>query len=242
MAWLKLTYQPTALFSLKPSWATSTGGKSLLLPSPYAFKMGLLDAAIRTSGLEQAKIAWPMICRLDVGIQLPDQITVTNLFGRILREKEIKTKKEEKPAKIAEAIAQGQWPFQHTIGFREYVYFRDPIVIAVGGDLVSSEVEHLKFWALQLNYLGKRGGLIQLLEMSDIEEDDLQYFVLLTQEQASFNIGGLIQQLDDCDPKMKFEEADIYNTKRPKRITRNIVIPYQIEKSSRSYTLYALTN
>ncbi len=90
MEWLTTTYQPTTLFSLKPSWATSTGGKSLLLPSPYAFKMALLDAAIRTSGLAVGEAAWPWLRDLHMAVRLPEQVTVTNLFGRILREKEIK--------------------------------------------------------------------------------------------------------------------------------------------------------
>ena len=109
--WLEVVYQPTTLFSLKPSWATSTGGKSLLLPTPYALKMGLLDAAIRTSGLNVGQAAWPWLCRLEIGIDLPPQIVVTNLFAKILRVKEIKSKASEKPKAIAKAKAKGQWPF-----------------------------------------------------------------------------------------------------------------------------------
>ena len=47
--WLIAEYQPVSLFSLKNSLATSSGGKSLLVPTPYAFKMALLDAACRFS-------------------------------------------------------------------------------------------------------------------------------------------------------------------------------------------------
>ncbi len=37
---------------------------------------------------------------------------------------------------------------------------------------------------------------------------------------------------------MKFFEVDIYNSKRPLRITRHIVLPYRLTKSSRAYSLY----
>src|SRR5215813_6047911 len=45
--WLVFRYAPVALFSLKMSRATSTAGKTLLIPTPYAVKMAFLDAALR---------------------------------------------------------------------------------------------------------------------------------------------------------------------------------------------------
>ena len=106
MAWLEAIYEPTTLFSLRPSWATSSGGKSLLLPSPYAVKMAVLDVALRTSGLAKAEKEWPWIRDLSLGIQLPSQIVVTNLFVKVLRLR-------RKPAPSGSADAG---PFQKTIG------------------------------------------------------------------------------------------------------------------------------
>ncbi len=45
--WLTSEYVATALSSLKASSATSSGGKALLAPTPYALKMALLDVACR---------------------------------------------------------------------------------------------------------------------------------------------------------------------------------------------------
>jgi len=45
--WLLAEYQPTALFSLKISSATSSVGKTLIVPTPYSIKMALVDAAFR---------------------------------------------------------------------------------------------------------------------------------------------------------------------------------------------------
>lgn len=83
--WLIAEYQPTALFSLKPAWATSSGGKSLLVPTPYALKMALLDAACRTAGVATAREAWPWLRDLVVGLEPPERMVVTNLFTRILK-------------------------------------------------------------------------------------------------------------------------------------------------------------
>ena len=47
--WLLAIYEATTLFSLKTSDATSSGGRTLLAPTPYAIKMGLLDAAYRSA-------------------------------------------------------------------------------------------------------------------------------------------------------------------------------------------------
>ena len=235
MNWLQATYQPTTLFSLKPSWATSSGGKSLLLPSPYALKMGLLDAAIRVDGWTQAEEAWSWLRQLEIGIQLPDQIVVSNVFAKILRIKEIKTKASEKPAAIAKAKAQGQWPFQSTIGYREYVYFPDAIHLALGTS--ADHVPLLTKWLLNLTYLGKRGGFMQLMGLPTAVSD-ITHYTLLTQEMTIFPVHGLMQRIDDCDPKMKLDNANIYTKKRPKRITRDVALPYRLKKSSRSYSLY----
>lgn len=236
MEWLAVRYQPTTLFTLKPSWATSTGGKTLLLPSPYALKMALLDVAIRTNGLKAGIDAWHWLRELALGIQLPPQIVVTNLFGRILRQKEIKSKASEKPAKIAEAMAQKQWPYQHSIGFREYAYFAEPWQLSIGYNDVA-HTNQLALWLAQINYLGKRGGFVQLLEPPRVPSEPTNYTVL-TQDQIGFPLQGLIQALDDCDPKMTFTHANIYDKKRPKRITRHIVLPYTIKRSSKAYTWY----
>ncbi len=97
----------------------------------------------------------------------------------------------------------------------------------------------LSFWLLQISYLGKRGGLWQLLEAPrPLPPTDHHRYTSLTKEQTAFNAQGMIQAVDDCDPKMKFAEANIYDSARPKRITRHIVIPYSIHRSSKSYTLY----
>ena len=53
---------------------------------------------------------------------------------------------------------------------------------------------------------------------------------------------GLFQMLDNCNPKMTFEHADIYSGKRitlgKERVLHHVVLPYRLTRSSRSYSLY----
>lgn len=227
MHWLEVTYQPTTLFSLKPSWATSSGGKSLLLPTPYSVKMALLDVAIRTSGLEAAKDAWPWLRDLDLSIRLPSQIVVTNLFARILRKRRGKS-----PA----------GPFQRTIGYREYVHYPGPLNLALGVAEEGHQAQ-LAAWLLQINYLGKRGGFMQPLGEASRRPDDND-FLRLTEDPTEIDPRGIVQQLDDCGHRMTFEHADIYSGKSIRtdvatgRIVRHVILPFRLARSSKSYTLY----
>lgn len=235
MMWLEAIYQPTALFSLRPSWTTSSGGKSLLLPSPFALKMALFDAAFRTTGWAQAKDAWPWIRNLDIGIRLPRHILVTNLFIRILRVKEIKTAASGKESAITKAKEDQSWPFARTIAYREFVFH--PGVISLAIAVPNTYAAQLADWLTQINYLGKRGGFVQLMALPrPIANAD--GYTLLTGQADSFPLAGIVQQLDDCDPQMTFEEANIYESRKPKRVVRHIVLPYRLARSSRAYSLY----
>jgi hypothetical protein len=225
MTWLKATFSPTSLFSLKPSWATSTGGKTLLVPSPYSIKMALLDAVLRTEGLDRGTAVWPIIRDLKISMSLPKHLVVTNLFTKVL-------KIRRNPAAEGSADAG---PFQKSIGYREYVFLSDDLTLMF--EIGEEQLSDISKWLTHVTYLGKRGGFMQLRKVAQVETLDSSY-THLTQEAETFQVNGLMQQLEDCDPKMKFDEADIYSSKRPKRITRSIILPFKISKSSRSYTMY----
>jgi len=230
-SWLIAEYQPTALFSLKPAWATSSGGKSLLVPTPYAIKMALLDAACRTAGVAVAKEAWPWLRDLTVALRPPERVVVTNLFTRIL-------KPRRTPAKPG---TQHAGPLGKTIGFREYVYFDGPLRVALGGTL--TDPARLEGWLLQINYLGKRGGFVQLLGLPTPAETLPPGFIVVDGDPArSFLADGIIQQLDDCDASLTFEKANIYSGKNirlgKERVLRHIVLPYRLVRSSKGFSFY----
>jgi hypothetical protein len=229
--WLIAEYQPTALFSLKPAWATSSGGKSLLVPTPYAIKMALLDAAFRTAGVTAAQAAWPWLRDLVVALRPAERVIVTNLFTKIL-------KPRRTPAGPG---TQHAGPLGKTITFREYVHFDGALGIALSGGAI--EQARLAEWLLNVNYLGKRGGFVQLLRPPAAAEDLPPEFVVVNgAPERPFLADGIIQQLDDCDPSLTFEKADVYSGKGVKlgkeRVLRHVVLPYRLARSSKSFSLY----
>ena len=233
--WLAARYQPTTMFSLKPASATSSGGKTLLCPTPFALKMALLDVAIRTQGLERGEVLFKTICQLRIALKPPEQTVVNNTFTKILR-----------PHKSGPKDANGtglMTPMGNTIAFREYVSFHGEMVLIFQG----MPAEELSPLLLNLNYVGKRGGFLQLLappELKTWTDDALKTngYTLLTEPATEFSVNGLLQLLDDCGPKMTFAHANIYSGTRitlgKERILHHVVLPYRLVRSSKGYSYY----
>jgi hypothetical protein len=222
--WIIAQYQPTSFFSLKPNTATSSGGKTLIVPTPFAIKTALLDAAIRTQGIAQGKALFADLRDLEIAVRLPRRIVVNNTFNRVLR--------------AARSPSPGQWPYQHTIAFREYVQFEGLLDLAFQG----MDPNTLTSLLAQINYLGKRGGFIQLRERPhdvDVLPDD---FTLLTTGYGDQFPLGTLQVVDDWGDKLTFDRVNVYSEKRitagSHRIFHHVVLPHQPEQSSRNYTLY----
>jgi hypothetical protein len=252
--WMIARYLPVAPFSLKPAAATSSGGKSLLVMTPYAVKMALLDVAIRQSGLEAGEALFPQLRDLSIALAPPQDILVFRTFSKIWRPVESKDAKkadETREAfearlqeKITERWERGQYPFYSTISFREYVSYREAFQIAFampdGGDL---PVELARLLT-GINYMGKRGGFVQLLEPPLlVDQLDERLFVQLTVDGLSnFLIDGTLQVLDDCAQSLTFSRANIYSRERitvgKERLFRHVVLPYRLHRSSRSYSWY----
>ena len=229
--WLIAEYEAVTLFSLKLSTATSSGGKTLLVPTPYALKMALLDSACRTLGVKQAESVWDQIRDLHVAIRPAAKVVVTNLFQRIL-------KPYKNPPK--EGTPDSFGPFQRTIGYREYAQLVGPMAVAL--ELSEAQKETFVDLLLNISYFGKRGGFMQLVRTPLFIEELPSQFIDATIQQTSFAVFGTLQVLDDCAPSLSFEKANIYSGVNLKkdidRITRNIILPYHMTRSSKSFSLY----
>lgn len=239
MQWLIARYQPTSLFSLKHGDATSTGGKSLLVPTPFAIRMALLDVAIRTEGVEAGPDAFGLIRSLRIAMRPPAHAAVASIFVKVL-----------KPERDAEARGR---EMQQTIAFREYVHLAGEMALAFGAD--AATLVAITPWLAQLNYFGKRGGFCQLLEpphLVSIEGYELPSgFVELigpdlmhVARPDAFPL-GVIQRLDDWGDSLTFAKADIYNRDAKAKISlgsdrvrMDVILPYRLAHSSRGYTLY----
>lgn len=238
MDWLIARYQPVGLFSLKHGEATSTGGKSLLIPTPFAVRMALLDVAIRTEGVAIAAHSFERIKSLRLAIRPPDYAAVSGLFGKIL--------KPERKKDTDRAMTP-------TIAFREYVHLWGELSLAFGGE--SPVQERIYPWLAQISYLGKRGGFVQLIEpprqIATEDQESPHGFILLDGSElrnggqlTQFPL-GLVQRLDDWGPEMTLKKADVYHRSRKgkirlgqDRVRLDVILPYQMVRAGRGFTLY----
>ncbi len=238
--WIVARYLSVAPFSLKPAVATSSGGKTLLVPTPYAIKMALLDVAIRTFGLAGGESLFSSLRDLSISLELPQDLMVIKGFSKIQRP--LKDKGDEQ--KVSDAQARGHWPMQPTIAYREYVYYRDAFQLAFTASEDQPPLLELQQLLLSINYLGKRGGFVQIMEPPhQVEQLPGDRFVELTPDSLrSFHSNGTLQMLDDCDKSLTFQRANIYSPERitlgKERILRHVVLPYRLLRSSRSYSWY----
>lgn len=252
--WMMARYLPIAPFSLKPANSTSSGGKTLLAPTPYAIKMALLDVAIRNWGLAEGERLFSFLRDLRIAISLPHDLVVMKGFSKIRRPVESKDaqKKEETREeferrlyeKQTERREQGQYPLYSTIAYREYVFYRDPFALALTDQDEEALQSTLPSLLTRINYFGKRGGFVQVLDLPQGQEmlPPEQFIELTSPEQHTFYLGGTLQMLDDCGQSLTFQRANIYSAERvtltKERVVRHIVLPYQLLRSSRSYSWY----
>jgi len=234
--WVIAEYSPTTLFSLRPANATTSGGKTLITPTPFALKMALIDAAIRVHGKAAGERWFPKIRDLRISIALSEHITVINTFVKILRPH------KNGPKDVSGTGLSG--PMGSTIAYRELVQFGGTLQIAFQDISIKGDILPLANLLLQVNYLGKRGGFMQLMNLQQSEQLSSNFITLNDGSNGAFPLNGVLQMLDDCGPKMTFEHADIYSSKSISinksngRIFHATVLPYQVMSSSRGYTLY----
>lgn len=155
--WLVVEYQPTALFSLKISSATSSVGKTLVVPTPYSIKMAFVDAGFRF-GLTQEQCADLLrsLVPIDVRIAPSESTVVTHTF--------VKVRQESRKADPLQ-------PYDSTIAYREVAYHLGSWLwafdLAGGNDTLAARLVDL---APHVNYIGKRGSFVQFLHFSRASE------------------------------------------------------------------------
>lgn len=237
MRWLIARYQPVSLFSLKHGEATATGGKSLLVPTPFAIRTALLDAAIRVRGVTHGPQAFEVIKALQLALQPPQRAAVTNLFVKILKPERDETRGRA---------------MQQTIAFREYVHLEGTLALALGGEPV-----HLRQVASllpHLSYLGKRGSFFQLLappeEVKTADAQPPAGFTALVAWDRPIEEGasppafplGFIQRVDDWGADLTFETVNIYTGDKIRlgreRVRFDVVLPFRLVRAGRGFTVY----
>lgn len=237
MHWVITRYQPVGLFSLRHGEATSTGGKSLLVPTPFAIRTALLDAAIRVRGVAYGPRAFEAIKALRLALCPPRRAAVTGLFTKVL-----KPEREE---------ARGR-AMQQTIAFREYVHLEGTLALALGGEPTS--LEEVAPLLAHITYLGKRGSFLQLLAPPECLQtpDDRPpdgFIPLVPWDQAGAAAGGPpafplghLQRLDDWGPELTFDRVNVYTSEgiRPgrDRVRFDVVLPCRLVRAGRGFAVY----
>ncbi|SDF80673.1 hypothetical protein [Sporolituus thermophilus] len=231
--WLVACYRPTTLFSLRMSHSTSSGGKTLFVPTPYAFKLALVDASFRAEGTELAMEIFHAVKDRPVRFKPPRELVVNHTFIKIKREPKTPTPEN---------------PYISTIGFREYCYFRGELQVAVDiGQLDETVVNRLRFVMAHINYLGKRGSFMQFTrtEICDHLPDGFTLPVPEELHRLDINIYKVAQFLDDIgetEARDIFERINTFSSAKIElnkhRIFKQHLLPYALESSSKNYTYY----
>jgi len=231
--WLVAEYEASAFFTLKPATATASGGKTLLVPTPFAIKMALLDAACRLEGRGAAEAAWAWLGSLTVALRPASVVVVNNTFIKVLKPRRGESKPGSKHAGY----------FQQTINYREYAHLAGPFAIALELS-ADADPERLMRWLAHVNYLGKRGSFIQLQDVPQMVDELPPDFIVVDGQLEGFALGAVLTQLDDVGQELSFTRASIYSGERitlgKHRVLRHVTLPYRLVASSRGYSHYEL--
>lgn len=244
--WLILYYRPTTLFSLKMTHATSSGGKTLLVPSPYSFKMAMVDAAIRADDVDSGRQVFEWIKGRTVRFCPPERAVVTNTFVKVLRKREIKNFDKDPVIAQEQRSFLASNPFQSTIAYREFCYYHGQLAVALDVEgLSDSTVNKLVVTGAHINYMGKRGSFVQFLGW---ESKDLLIglFTLpantIPEGPMLYGLGNFLDDIGALDSKDLFDRINTFSGKRVElnkhRVLVHHLLPYRQGKSSRNYTEY----
>lgn len=237
--WVTAVYHQVSLFSLKPPDATSTGGKSLLVPTPSSIRMALLDAAIRTTGVQGGEELFPLLRDMAIAISPPLSIIVNNCFVRVQKPRrtdsgskgrrgqrsgagEQEQQVEEQPEQDDESGGLGLGPYIRSVAFREYVQYSGPLGLAIQPETQEDAARLAQLLPL-VNYLGKRGGFFQLDSPPTVRSQlpPQQGFFQIAERAGSqltepteiepAEMRALMQLLDDWSPGMTFDQVNVYS-------------------------------
>lgn len=247
--WLIAEYRPCSLFSSKRVEATSTGGKTLLLPSPFNLRTALLDAGLRTRGAGAGPHLFNLIRSLGFAVRPPAVAVVTNLFAKVAKPPRRDTRR--RGGEDEEEDGEAGPGMQSSIAFREYVYFHGDLGLAVRGE--EEALREVAGLLTQVNYFGKRGGFFQLLGVPELRQDLPLGFLPLDgvviggggQLQPSFFL-GVIQLMDDWGPALTFDKVNVYSDLSidlgpgRDRERKTVILPYRAVRCSRGFTVYEL--
>ncbi|SRR5579884_2947273 len=202
--WLVATYTPTALFALKLSAATSAVGKTLLIPTMYAIKMALVDAAFR-AGYADAACGAVLRALVDVDVRIAPtaRAVVTHTFCKIRQEPK---------------TASREHPYISSVAYREVVHA--PGEWRWAFDLAALD-DQAAGWLVELlpyiSWIGKRGSFVQFLGLA--RQPDLSVEFTQPRAENGFQMPSRwhVADLDDFGPQASLDVLSSYSASRVQR-------------------------
>lgn len=220
--WLIADYEPVAAFGLRPSNTTSSGGKSLVCPTPYAIKMALLDRMIRNWGLSYGLECFDAVRDLHILARVPLAVAVNRTFQKVLR--------------------PGGDPWISTIAQREFCFFAGAMTLAFETQEEQMAAD-LPGVLAAVNYFGRRGSFMQLSDCAASETEPLPAdgFVDLSGPSVA-PVWGFLQRMDDMRPDATFDDVSVFNP-NPRssdggRTSYTVIFPYHLDRHGFNHTVY----
>jgi len=225
-------YKPTGIFSLKSSATTSSGAKTLLVPSMYAVKMALVDAAFRSG--EDGERVFEKVKGVEIRFKPPEYAAVTHGFIKIQREREVKDRKNLQAIEL-----KAKQPFYPTVAYREFCSFTGDLTVAIQVEERNTMLERL---VPVVGYFGKRGSFFQFVDVEYSDHLPEHFTFPLSEPPNEFSLDVIVQPLDDLGERATFNAINTYSAEKARlgrdRILVQTAIPYKMVSSSRGYTLY----
>jgi hypothetical protein len=227
--WLVFDYEPTALFSLKMSAATSSVGRSLLTPTPYAVKMAFIDAAFCAGRGETVAELVRVLAGCEVRVGIPQRAALTHTI--------IKIRQEPKKTTPGE-------PYISAVAYREFVHFRGRLRWAFDlARMPDTIAELLVTLSSFIHYIGKRGSFVQFQDVSRLPELGPEFTEPLTPGKPYKSIRpGHIAVLDDFGPDANLDALNSYSDTPIKRDKHRrfvyTLVPLKVVNEGPGFTEY----
>ncbi|MBF6567932.1 MAG: hypothetical protein IVW54_03540 [Candidatus Binataceae bacterium] len=228
--WLIAEFEPTALFSLKISLATSSVGRTLVIPTPYAIKMALVDAAFR-AGLADAE------CGLLLRNLVPVEVRIAPTHKAVVTHTFVKVRQESRdPNSVS--------PYGPTIAYREIAHLQGVLRwafdLAGGDDLLARQLIQL---LPLISYIGKRGSFVRFLRSYRARRlaSEFTQPIVRTGEWTPPARAHIVS-LDDFGPDADLETLSSYTRKAPRRNRHRrfieTIVPVGVVNTGPGFTLY----
>jgi hypothetical protein len=209
--WLVGRYAPVSLFCLKVSSATSSVGTTLVVPTPYAIKMALVDTAFRV-GWSEAECAALLEALVSISVRFsPPEALVTHTFCKIRQEPKTRTPEQ---------------PYISNVAYREFAYHGGDWLWAFGPGPEQSVRRRIASLLPYVRYVGKRGSFVQHLETISLEPLPSGFTIPLAAIGAAHLPDRChVVPLDDFGPEASLEVLSSYSDAKPRRDRHRVFVP-----------------